>query len=638
MRRLTMDGSRSSSPVLSGFGVLLVLLVLQPSAKAQAQAGGGVLGFNGEDRPQGMLVTDVIRGGPADRAGLRKGDIIVQVAEVSGNTRQLTERIRREPVGVPFKITYLRGQARTQVDVSTVDRLSFYKTAAAEGSAVAQGALGDIYFNGDGVAKDAAEGVRWWRKAADQGYAEAAAHLGWAYLHGASVPKDPAEGVRWYRKAAEQGDSVAERLLGWAYFNGQGVPKDLAEGARWYRKAAEQGDSVAERLLGWAYFNGQGVPKDLAEGARWYRKAAEQGDSEAERLLGWACFSGQGVPKDLAEAARWYRKAAEQGNAVAESELGYAYITGRGVSKDAAEGVRWCRKAAEQGNAVAEFNLGLAYSRGEGVAKDPDEAVRWWRKAAEQGVADAEHNLGWAYSNGAGVRVDRTSAIMWYSLAEAAGNDDARDALLKLCPPRRKRKKAKNRSEAVEEERRVEAESCGAEWSEAERRADAWKAYLNRSIDPEASGVAAEQGGRPREALENYIQAIQSFPDPVPTEADRRVRERIIKLVAQLNPPPALPQDAIRHAAYAQAAVEEAQKDANPSHLSDAVTELQTSLRIAPWWAEGYFNLGSVLKRAQRPGEAAQALELYLLADPHAQNAQDVRMEIYKLQYEARHH
>jgi hypothetical protein len=35
-----------------------------------------------------------------------------------------------------------------------------------------------------------------------------------------------------------------------------------------------------------------------------------------------------------------------------------------------------------------------------------------------------------------------------------------------------------------------------------------------------------------------------------------------------------------------------------------------------------------VLKKAQRPGEAAQALQFYLLADPHAQNAEDVKMEI----------
>jgi len=44
---------------------------------------------------------------------------------------------------------------------------------------------------------------------------------------------------------------------------------------------------------------------------------------------------------------------------------------------------------------------------------------------------------------------------------------------------------------------------------------------------------------------------------------------------------------------------------------------------------------GAVLKKAQRPGEAAQALQLYVLAKPQAENAQNVQMETYKLQYEA---
>ena len=126
------------------------------------------------------------------------------------------------------------------------------------------------------------------------------------------------------------------------------------------------------------------------------------------------------------------------------------------------------------------------------------------------------------------------------------------------------------------------------------------------------------------------------LPEKQPEDVEQRLREKIIKVVLQLNPPPAIPREAIQHAAYAEAAVEEAQKDANPSHLNDAVNELQKALRIAPWWAQGYFNLGAVLQKANRPGEAAQALQLYLLADPHATNAQDVQMEIYKLQYEAK--
>jgi TPR repeat protein len=558
---------------------LALFLALQPFAVAQqAQTGQGVIGISIQGKPQGMLVTDVIPGGPADHAGLRQGDIIIQAGDVRGNATELTERIYKQPVGVPLKITFLRGETQMSVDVSTVDRVSLYKRAASEGSPAAQAALGDLYVRGYGVTKDIAQGVGWYRKGAEQGYAE------------------------------------AEYKLGWAYFHGQGVAKDQAEGGRWIRKAAEQGNAAAEADLGLAYFTGEGLAKDQAEGVRWFRKAAEQGDASGENRLGFAYDAGQGIHKDLAESIRWYRKAADQGEAMAQYSLGLAYVNGQGVSKDVAEGVRWYRKAAEQGYADAENNLGSAYYNGSGVPKDAAEGVHWYRKAAEQGEAVAESNLGLAYYNGSGVPVDDIYAYMWFSLAAEQGNENAKKNL-KL--DRMKRLGASERAEA-------------------ERRASSWKAYLNRTTNPDASGIAAEQSGRPREALDDYIQALQSMPEPTPPDADRRIRERIMKVVAQLNPPPALPQDAIRHAAYAQAAVEEAQKDGNPSHLTDAVNELQSSLRIAPWWAEGYFNLGSALKKAQRPGEAAQALELYLLADPNAQNAQDIQMEIYKLQYQGK--
>jgi predicted TPR repeat methyltransferase len=82
--------------------------------------------------------------------------------------------------------------------------------------------------------------------------------------------------------------------------------------------------------------------------------------------------------------------------------------------------------------------------------------------------------------------------------------------------------------------------------------------------------------------------------------------------------------------------VEQSKDSANPLHLKNAIRELQEALRIAPWWADGYFNLAGVLKAAHRPGQAAEALQLYLLVDPGAKNAQDVKMEIYKLEYEAK--
>lgn len=152
----------------------------------------------------------------------------------------------------------------------------------------------------------------------------------------------------------------------------------------------------------------------------------------------------------------------------------------------------------------------------------------------------------------------------------------------------------------------------------------------------ETAGDVAAKAGDMRGAISHYSAAVQHLPDNPPKEIEARLREKVIETVLQLSPPPAVPQEAIEHAAYAQAALEEAGKDASVSHLDDAVKECQQALRLAPWWAQAYFNLGAVLQRANRPAEAVQALQFYLLADPHATNAQDVQMEIYKLKYEAK--
>ena len=58
------------------------------------------------------------------------------------------------------------------------------KLAAEQGDALSQNALGERYFNGEGVAQDAEEAVKWYRLAAEQGFAEAQFNLGYCYEYG----------------------------------------------------------------------------------------------------------------------------------------------------------------------------------------------------------------------------------------------------------------------------------------------------------------------------------------------------------------------------------------------------------------------------------------------------------------------
>ena len=83
-----------------------------------------------------------------------------------------------------------------------------------KGNVAAQFDLGRRYAEGDGVARDPVEAVKWFRQAAGQGHAGAQVKLGWAYAAGEGVAKDPVEAVKWFRKATDQGEADGQITLG----------------------------------------------------------------------------------------------------------------------------------------------------------------------------------------------------------------------------------------------------------------------------------------------------------------------------------------------------------------------------------------------------------------------------------------
>jgi len=144
----------------------------------------------------------------------------------------------------------------------------------------------------------------------------------------------------------------------------------------------------------------------------------------------------------------------------------------------------------------------------------------------------------------------------------------------------------------------------------------------------EIAGKAAEQAGKEREALSHYIAALQGVSDG--SADDQRLRETIIKLVRKLDPPPPLPDQVIVFEGRAEAAYKSA---GSTEDLMDAAREYGKALRIAPWVASVYFNLGIVLEKAGRPTEAINNFKLYLLAVPNAQDATAVKKRIAGLEY-----
>jgi hypothetical protein len=146
--------------------------------------------------------------------------------------------------------------------------------------------------------------------------------------------------------------------------------------------------------------------------------------------------------------------------------------------------------------------------------------------------------------------------------------------------------------------------------------------------DEAAMGQQAEQAGKLREALSHYVTVLQSTPEG--SDAEHGLREKIISLVQKIQPPPAIPEEAWKFSVRGQTSIKEAK---SPSDFQEAAKEFIKALRIAPWWADGYFNLGLAQEKAGQLNEAIRSFRLYLLAAPNAQDGRQVQDQIYALEY-----
>ena len=212
----------------------------------------------------------------------------------------------------------------------------WWEKAAAQGHALAQGNLSAefsrLYCDGEGVqnyaqaralreedaeelfiqaAKGDACALKTLEQAAEQGNAAAQFYVGGLYFSGQGVPQDEAQGWSWYEKAAAQGYAQAQVNLGGLYFDGEGVPQDYGQARSWWEKAAAQGHAMAQSTLGDLYYDGKGVPQDYAQARSWWEKAAGQDVWWALYNLGALYENGQGVPQDKRAAKAWYGKACE---------------------------------------------------------------------------------------------------------------------------------------------------------------------------------------------------------------------------------------------------------------------------------------------------------------------------------------
>jgi uncharacterized protein len=95
---------------------------------------------------------------------------------------------------------------------------------------------------------DYASAVRLFRLLAEQGNAQAQNALGAMYYNGKGVAKDFKEAVNWYRLAAAQGNISAQVNLGSMYYEGEGVAENFIRAHMWLSIAAAKGNADASKM------------------------------------------------------------------------------------------------------------------------------------------------------------------------------------------------------------------------------------------------------------------------------------------------------------------------------------------------------------------------------------------------------
>jgi hypothetical protein len=169
---------------------------------------------------------------------------------------------------------------------------------AAQGDAAAQLALACRYRDGQGVARNYPEALRFGHLAADQGHPAALDFVGWMYFRGVGVAHQPKLAFGYFRAAANEHPTAAWNL-GQCYFAAQGVEQDIPKTLQLWEKAAEMGHGRSASTAAMVYLAGDGVTANPQQARKLAERAAALGDPNGLVLLGELQFQAREI-----EAAR----------------------------------------------------------------------------------------------------------------------------------------------------------------------------------------------------------------------------------------------------------------------------------------------------------------------------------------------
>ena len=206
--------------------------------------------------------------------------------------------------------------------------ISFYEKACELDNPYGCFNLGDMYENGNGVAKDINKANSLYEKACELGRGYACSYLGIRYENGNGVAKDINKANSLFEKACELDNGEACFYLGASYKNGYGVAKDINKANSLFEKAKSQFEigcsfNIGRECsnLGVCYRYGFGVAENMNIANSIFEKACELSDGVGCFCLGDSYKNGYGVAKDINKANSLHEKACRLGYSDACREI-----------------------------------------------------------------------------------------------------------------------------------------------------------------------------------------------------------------------------------------------------------------------------------------------------------------------------
>ncbi|MBQ7503400.1 sel1 repeat family protein [bacterium] len=285
--------------------------------------------------------------------------------------------------------------------------LEILRKGADLGNADCLAELGNLYFDGRHVEKDAVKAFEYWSKAAEKGHPEAMYKLG--YTDGNN---EQSEAIEALVRQAEMGSSLSCLVLGYMYYSGGGpVEQDYKKAYRYLKKCADCDDAIKYSILGFMYYHGHYVARNRKTALRFFKKAVKCGQSECFNLF------GADVTAMVAEAERY---------------LGMLYYTEEELIKpNFKKAFEYFSSSSKKGSGDAEFFVGFMYLKGDYVEANSDEAVKHFEHAAENSTISA-YFVGSMYLDGAFGEPDTEKAAYYLQKAADGGNDEAQFKLAGL--------------------------------------------------------------------------------------------------------------------------------------------------------------------------------------------------------------